>query len=215
MHEGHRSRFTAKLSEGATFYDHEIVEIILYNACPRRDLNAVAHRLIDAFGSVEGVLSADVGELMRTEGVGRNIAEYIRLLGLCLKRSSGSAGFGTVSNTEAFCRLLSARPHKGDGSLELYVTDKDDRVRRICSLDADGNYEEKAVALLTASRAYGVFAAYIRKGKSVPLARDREILKTLARICRCCMVRLYDFCLCGDGDIYSYFIHGELTGDRS
>lgn len=214
MHEGHRSRFTAKLLDGSTFYDHEIVEIILYNACPRRDLNAVAHRLIDRFGSVGGVLSASAEELTEVEGVGANIADYIRVLGLCLNRCKGSAGFGLIRNTEEFCNFMSARPHKADSSLELYVLDKDDRVRRISSFSTEESFEGQVIALLTASRAYGVFAAHIRKGNSLPIAKDGEVLKALAPVCRSCAVRLYDFCISGDDGAYSYFIHGELSGDR-
>lgn len=214
MHEGHRKRFTAKLTDGFTFYDHEILEIILYNACPRKDLNEVAHRLVDSFGSVAGVLSASVDDLTKIEGIGKNIAEYIRVLGMCIERCDGSTGFGVVKNTDDFLRLYSARTHKEGKPLEIYVLDKDDRVRRIGGFGSDGKYEGDVIALLTSSRAYGVFAALMRDGNCFPVEADREILKSLARICRSCAVRLYDFCVSGGDGIYSCFIHGELSGDR-
>lgn len=214
MHEGHRKRFTSKLTDGSTFYDHEIMEIILYNACPRKDLNEAAHRLIDRFGSVGGAIFASVDDLAKVEGVGKNIAEYIRVLGMCIERCDGSTCFGVLKNTDDFVRLLSARPHKTGRSLEIYVLDKDDRVRRIGGFGADGRYESDVVALLTASRAYGVFAALIRGGDCAPADADSEMLNTLVRICRSCMVRLYDFCISGGGGTYSCFVNGELSGDR-
>ncbi len=214
MHEGHRSRFSAKLLDGSTFYDHETVELMLYNACPRKDLNAVSHRLLEAFGSIGGVLSASVDDLMKIEGVGRNIAEYIRVLGMCMELAGGSYSFGTLNNTYTFLNLIASRPHAEGESLELYVLDKDDRVRRISAFSVDGKYESEALALLTASHAYGVFVAHIRRGNSFPREEDEKILNGLFSLCRTCAVRLYDYCVSGDDGVYSYFMHGELSGDR-
>ena len=59
MHTGHRSRLTGKIKDGGVVYEHELLEYLLFNACPRRDLNATAHSLIEKFGSISGVLAAD------------------------------------------------------------------------------------------------------------------------------------------------------------
>ncbi len=212
MHEGHRSRVAGKLLDGSTFYEHEAVELLLYNACPRRDLNAVAHRLIDKFGSIGGMLSASVDELMTVDGIGRNMAEYIRVLGLCTHRAGGSFNFGIIKNTESFLRLYNARPHR-HGEVELYVLDRDDRVRRIASFALQDKFEAKVIAYLAASRAFGVFAAHNGDGV-LPAESDGEILNRLTPLCRTCGVRLYDYCVAGTGGVYSYFIHGDLSGDR-
>lgn len=213
MHEGHRNRVAGKLLDGSTFYEHETVELLLYNACPRKDLNAVAHRLIDKFGSIGGMLSASVEELMTVEGIGRNMAEYIRVLGLCTDRAGGSFNFGIIKNTESFLRLFNARPHR-EGEVELYVLDRDDRVRRIASFPVDNKFEGRVIAYLAASRAFGVFAAH-NGVNFLPDEEDGKILNGLTHLCRTCGVRLYDYCVSGADGVFSYFIHGEMSGDRS
>ena len=46
------------------FTDHELLEMLLYNAIPRRNTNEIAHRLIDKFGSFSNVLDADIKDIM-------------------------------------------------------------------------------------------------------------------------------------------------------
>lgn len=61
------------------FADHEVLELLLYYAIPRRDTNPVAHRLMERFGSLDGVFSATVEELEEVEGVGKNAATLLAL----------------------------------------------------------------------------------------------------------------------------------------
>jgi len=82
-HDGHRQRmrerFLAQGLEG--FAPHEILELILYYAIPRVNVNPLAHRLIDTFGSLHAVLEADAGDLAKVEGVGPNAAALLSLFG--------------------------------------------------------------------------------------------------------------------------------------
>ena len=49
VHDGHRQRkkeqFLQRGLEG--FADHEVLELLLYYAIPRRDTNEIAHRLLE------------------------------------------------------------------------------------------------------------------------------------------------------------------------
>ena len=60
VHDGHRQRLIARfLEEGLdSFEEHNVLELLLFYSIPRRDTNVLAHRLIDAFGSLAGVLEA-------------------------------------------------------------------------------------------------------------------------------------------------------------
>ena len=60
---------------------HEIIEFLLFYAIPRQDVNELAHRLIDRFGSVRGVLSAELPELESVPGVGARTARWLALVG--------------------------------------------------------------------------------------------------------------------------------------
>ena len=61
-HAGHRERLRRRaLLEGIDdLRPHELLELLLYYAIPRRDVNALAHALDARFGGVRGVLGAQI-----------------------------------------------------------------------------------------------------------------------------------------------------------
>ena len=81
VHDGHRQRKKEQFRMHGldAFADHEVLELLLYYAIPRRDTNPVAHRLMERFGSLDGVFSATVEELEEVEGMGKNAATLLAL----------------------------------------------------------------------------------------------------------------------------------------
>ncbi len=81
MHDGHRMRLKTRFQKTGLegFAEHEILELILFYAIPRQDTNPLAHALIDHFGSLYAVLSADINDLTEVKGIGENAASLIRL----------------------------------------------------------------------------------------------------------------------------------------
>ena len=82
IHSGHRQRFRERFIKTGLdgFEDHEPLELLLYYAIPRQDVNPLAHNLIDRFGSFHNVLEAPIEELKRVEGIGENTAVLINLV---------------------------------------------------------------------------------------------------------------------------------------
>lgn len=214
MHEGHRMRFANKVLHENGLYDHELLEVLLYNVCPRIDLNACAHRLLDKFGSLRAVFSAEIPALCEVEWVGRNMAEYINCLGKCLKNSVGSYFFGVMDATNQFRELLTLRQDGAEG-VAIYILDKESRIRRIYNGELSKTTRAYIINLLAVSGAYGVFAAYIRQGEALPRAEDDKLCVDIAESCRACGVKLYDYCLLApDGGFYSYFVEERLSVNR-
>lgn len=81
-HDGHRDRLKQRfLTEGIDgFEPHNILELILFYGIPYRDTNDTAHDLMSTFGSLEGVFNADLDDLMKIKGVGKNTASLIKLI---------------------------------------------------------------------------------------------------------------------------------------
>ncbi len=79
IHKGHRARMRAKLARNSdrVFDTYELLEMLLYHVVPYKDTNPVSKNLLNAFGSLDGVLSATREELLSVEGVGEKIAELI------------------------------------------------------------------------------------------------------------------------------------------
>lgn len=88
LHEGHRLKVKKRfLREGlASFEDHNILEMILFYAIPRRDTNEIAHRLIRRFGSLSRVFDATVYELCEVDGIGEHVAILIKSYPAVAKR---------------------------------------------------------------------------------------------------------------------------------
>lgn len=81
IHDGHRKRLRQKyLAHGpAVFNDHELLELILTYSIPRRDVNPLAHELINKYGSLKAVLYQDAAELTANKGISENTASLLKL----------------------------------------------------------------------------------------------------------------------------------------
>lgn len=107
-HAGHRARLDEKAERlGFEFLEeHEQLEKILFVAVPQGNTNPMAHSLLEQCGSLYGVLTADVEELIRVPGVGRRTAQYLHdllpLLG-CVERcmlNEGERAYPCLKKTE-------------------------------------------------------------------------------------------------------------------
>lgn len=80
--EGHRARMLERFEKcaGEGMDDRQLLEILLFYALPRVDTRDQAVRLIEAFGSLDGVLSAPKAELVKVDGIGPRAADLLRLV---------------------------------------------------------------------------------------------------------------------------------------
>ncbi len=106
VHKGHRKRIDAKSRlMGLEFLEeHEQLEKLLFAVIPRGNTNDLAHELLDEFGSLYGVLTADIEQLRSFEGVGARTAEFLHdlppLLGI-VERCVQESGERPVLDTPA------------------------------------------------------------------------------------------------------------------
>ena len=56
------------------FDHHNMLELLLFYAIPRRDTNKLVHRLIRHYGSISGVFDADADELLYGAGLAKKHA---------------------------------------------------------------------------------------------------------------------------------------------
>jgi len=101
VHEGHRARMRRRFRETGFegFNDHEILEMLLYYACPRKDMNEIAHELINRFGSIAGVLDADYEELITVKNITENSATLFKMIPKFLPVYYNSRSEGVIYNS--------------------------------------------------------------------------------------------------------------------
>ena len=80
-HSGHRARMKKKLMEQGIdmFAPHEVLELLLYYAIPRKNTNDIAKNLIDRFGSLSSVLDANV-DMLTNAGLTEHQALFLKLI---------------------------------------------------------------------------------------------------------------------------------------
>lgn len=82
LHEGHRARMRKRFRETGFdgFTEHEILEMILFYTCPRKDTNELAHILINKFGNFAGVIEAEYEDLLAVKNISENTATLFKML---------------------------------------------------------------------------------------------------------------------------------------
>lgn len=107
IHSGHRRRMTERfLKYPDSLSEHEVLEIMLYSALPRKDTNPLAHKLLRTFGSLKNVLSADAEVLKSVDGVGEKT---------CLSKASFACGLKDevfIDPKELAQSIIVARPKR-------------------------------------------------------------------------------------------------------
>lgn len=90
-HDKHRERLRNRfLNSPDSFEDHELLELVLFYSIPRKNTNEVAHSLLNRFGSVKGVLDANIEALTEVEDVGIKTALYLKSIAKLVSKYSVS-----------------------------------------------------------------------------------------------------------------------------
>jgi len=82
VHEGHRQRLRDRfLQDGLDgFAPHEVLELLLCYAIPQKNVNPLAHALLNHFGSLHGIFDATPEQLQQVDGIGPYAAAFLHLI---------------------------------------------------------------------------------------------------------------------------------------
>ena len=220
-HEGHRARLRRKVVDAGleALAPHEILEFLLYHIVPRQDVNALAHRLLERFGSVEGVLRAESSALVQVPGVGPRSAEYLLRVGEAARACAALTGEEKplLNNFLAVLRYAGAlgRKLKPPCCVQLCL-DRELRLlyrRAICPSRAWGEPETLRAALddvLSTGARHAILLEYV--GRLNPEAEDYDLehLRGYAAAMHAADSALLDFLILGDAGACSLRQLGEV-----
>lgn len=204
-------------------FDHEVLEILLYNVCPRINTNPIAHALLDRFVSINEVFDASVDELKEVDGVGENVARFIKTVGLCAERAGNMGNAPTLKTASDCKRFVDLRlRNKSEEFIELYFLNKANRVQRIFNYTS---FEKNRASVRTEeitrnfalSRPYAVIIAHNHvDGTENPSGYDDEFTRIIQFICNMNGAKLLDHLIYYSKDrIYSYNTCGRLEKVKS
>ncbi len=131
VHDGHRGRMKKRFVRYGldNFDDISVLELLLFYAIPRQDTNVLAHRLLDAFGSLSAVFEARYEDLMRVEGIGESAAVLLKLIPQVSRRYQ-------ISKT-ADERIIQTSEDAGRYLIPRYLYAREEIVYLLC-LDSKG-----------------------------------------------------------------------------
>lgn len=125
LHAGHRSRqrrLFLKNGFGPETPSHQMLELLLYFAIPRKDTNLLAHRLIKRFGNLAGVLDATEQELRGVEGVGDSVVCLLKMVLPIVRRyNEEKSNLSTKVMTHSTCIDLLSRKFFGQSNEMVYM----------------------------------------------------------------------------------------------
>ena len=214
MHEGHRERLREKFREygPCALADHELLELLLFYALPRRDTNALAHGLIDSFGSLRAVLEAPPESLAGFPGVGKSTALYLCAVGAAMHRSAAvpkkaDAPLKTAADAAEYARGL----FYGETNEKLYLISLDMRFR-VCGreLIASGTVDETNVyprriveAALSHGAAFVILAHNHPGGSAEPSRADIDMTLFAMKLLEPIGIRVADHIIVGADGCFS------------
>lgn len=221
VHAGHRERLRGRFVETDLegYAPHEVLELLLTYAIPRRDTNPIAHALLRRFGSLHKVLEAPVEELEKVEGIGENAAVLIRLV-LPLMRhyvASCAEEKATLSAPDA-CKAYARGLLLGERVEHVEAVALDSRNRVIGrERVASGDEGEAAVSmrrvmafLLRAGAAQAVICHNHPDGEAEPSDADIAWTQQVRTLLGAVNIYLLDHIIIAGGRAYSFRENGRF-----
>ena len=220
-HTGHRERLRKRFqAEGlGGFAPHEILELLLTYAIPRIDVNPIAHRLINHFGSLEAVLESPVEELTQVDGIGEKAAAFLSTLlpvfrAYEMEKQKPKLRLKNHGELVNYCR-------------SLFVGVKNEQLYLLCF---DAQMQLKATTLISSGTPSEVNApprhmmqAVIRhnavsvvmthnhpSGSPFPSTDDLQLTANIEKMLESVEIRLNDHIIIAEDQDYSFFLDGML-----
>ena len=219
LHSGHRKRLREKFNKGKeTFKEHELLELLLSYSVPRKDTNALAHKLINEFGSLSKVLSANPDLLTRVDGIGEISATLISLVDYIKKlESSEKIEVVKLDNIDSVKKLATSLLKGLDHEVfYMFYLDANRKILGHTKLD-DGS--PSSVSLDFNAFTKGVLAYKPKSAVIIhnhfakfpyPSEADDKATASICTFLNFHKVTLFDHVIVSNDEAYSYFYDNRL-----
>ena len=224
IHDGHRKRMRERFRrEGlAGFAPHEVLELLLFYGRARGDVNPTAHALLDAFGSLKGVMEARPEQLMTVSGVGEESATLISLMLPLWRRYTACVleekqRIENRRQAQTYCLALLSGLRTEHFYLIALSADAQVLGRRLVaegSLSEVNAYPRTVVEAALNYNAHSVILCHNHPGGSAqPSQADIDTTLILQELLSALGVTLLDHMVVAGDEAYSMMQHGDLDAE--
>ncbi len=218
-HEGHRKRLREKFIDGKeSFKEHELLELLLGYSISRKDTNALAHLLIDKFGSLANVLNGDAELVATIDGVGEKTATFLSLIGYISKLVKNDdfskKPISTIDEAKTqLVKLFNGYTH--EVFFALYLNSKNNVIgltkiddNNETSVNIDFNELSKGILIHNPK---SIIVAHNHLSKfPKPSFEDDVATEKIFTLLQLHKVNFYDHLIVSGNEIYSYFYDNRL-----
>jgi DNA repair protein RadC len=218
---GHRQRLREKFRTAGVdaFHEHEILELLLSYAIPRRDVKPLAKALLKRFGSLREVLDAEMDELEQVRGIGGHAAVLLKLVkelaALYLKQKAKSKKQVTCT-TELldFCRT--ALGGKRDEEFCVLYLDAQNQIIEFETIQRGivnqaVVYPRQVLERALKKKASAIILAHNHpSGQVRPSDADIRLTKTIQEVARMLDIIVHDHIIIGENRFFSFREEGLI-----
>ncbi len=213
-HEGHRKRLLDTVINAGleNLSDVQIVEFMLTYVFPRGDVNPLAHRLLDAYGTLGNILEAKPIDLMSIRGINERSAKKIHALSdlffsYTTSKMKEVTTYDDVREIIDLVELL-LRFRKTENLVLLGFSASNLLCgsKRVVSNETDSVSMKlfEVTAFLSSVRPHSLVVAHCHpSGIAFPSSQDEEAFSFLKNLCFDCGVNLIDSYIVGENGVYS------------
>ncbi len=214
IHAGHRNRLlNLVINSGMeNISDIQVMEFVLTYVFPRGDTNVLAHRLLDRYGNLAGVLDADPVDMQSVQGIGERASLLLTLMPAIfhrytLCRIGKRELLSGMSEVYDFCEYL-VRLEKEE---QMHIVGLDAQFKlkgRRClakgTLNMVGIKHNDITKFLNSTMPIFVFFIHNHPGGTAkPSKQDIQATKNLIELFKNLDVRYIDHFIVGSDGIYS------------
>jgi DNA repair protein RadC len=213
--DGHRQRMRQRLLKAGSdaLADHEMLEMILFIALPRRDTKPLARALLARFQTFGGVLGAPATELMAVDGIGEAGAASLKLVqaaSLRMMRQEVAAQpvFSTWDRLTEY--LTAAMGHERTEQFRILFLDGRNRliadeIQGVGTINHAPAYPREVVRRCLELHASAVILAHNHpSGDPAPSREDVTLTTEIARAAAMMGIAVHDHIIVGRGKWLSF-----------
>lgn len=220
---GHRKRLREKyLKLGFRgLEDYEFLELILTYSIKVKDCKGIAKNLLKKFKTTSGVIKAERKELEKIEGVGKETATYLKVLGdIYINESFRMLEKESISSIRGKKELIEYLKNdigfmKNEEFKVIYLNNDNkvvcDEVLFKGTINRSVVYPRKILERGIDTKARGlIFAHNHPSGNLTPSKKDIELTLEMQELLEKVDIKLLDHIIISEDDYYSFYENGLL-----
>jgi len=220
-HSGHRARLRQRfMRTGADgLHDYELLELILMQAIPRRDVKPLAKHLIARFGSFAEVIAAPPDRLKEENGVGDTVVTMLKVVQagavkLAQQRVINRPAISSWSALVEYCRAALAY-EKTEQFRILFLDRKNvliaDEKQQEGTVDHTPVYPREVVKRALELGASAIILVHNHpSGDPTPSRADIDMTKQIVTAAKALQIAVHDHLIVGKKDVASFKTLGLL-----